>query len=114
MTTYLHQISCLFVAQDKHAEAEPLLRRSLEIREATLGLEHPVTATTLNNLAVSLEGQVRTSVVTRSVENSEGSCGRSRRKCFQVSSEELAALECCYWSKNLEISMATPILIPIP
>ena len=35
----------------RYAEAEPLYRRSLEIREKQLGPDHPDVATSLNNLA---------------------------------------------------------------
>ena len=41
---YLHD-------QGRYAEAEPLCRRALEIREKALGPEHPATALSLNNLA---------------------------------------------------------------
>ena len=35
----------------RYAEAEPLFRRSLAIREKQLGADHPHVATSLNNLA---------------------------------------------------------------
>jgi len=35
----------------RYVEAEPLLKRALEIREKTMGKDHPDTATSLNNLA---------------------------------------------------------------
>ena len=35
----------------RYAEAEPLYRRSLEVREKQLGRDHPDVATSLNNLA---------------------------------------------------------------
>ena len=35
----------------RYAEAEPLYRRGLKIREAKLGADHPDTADSLNNLA---------------------------------------------------------------
>ncbi len=37
--------------QGHYAEAEPLYKRSLAIREKALGPEHPAVATSLNNLA---------------------------------------------------------------
>ncbi|ACF13774.1 TPR repeat-containing protein [Chloroherpeton thalassium ATCC 35110] len=40
-----------------YAEAEPLLRRALEIREKQLGEEHPLVATSLNNLGLLLQAQ---------------------------------------------------------
>ena len=39
-------------AQENYAEAEPLYRRALAIREKTLGPDHPDTAASLNNLAL--------------------------------------------------------------
>ena len=45
-------MASLYMAQGKYKEAEPLLKRALEINENALGPEHPDTATSLNNLAV--------------------------------------------------------------
>ncbi len=44
----------LYEAQGKYAEAEPLYKRSLAIREKTLGSEHPQVATSLENYAALL------------------------------------------------------------
>ena len=41
----------LYQAMGQHAKAEPLYQRSLEIREAKLGKDHPDVADSLNNLA---------------------------------------------------------------
>ena len=41
----------LYHAQGKYAEAEPLYRRALAIREKALGPEHPDVAKTLENYA---------------------------------------------------------------
>ena len=41
----------LYHAMGRYAEAEPLYRRSLEIREKQLGRDHPDVAQSLNNLA---------------------------------------------------------------
>ena len=38
------------------AGAEPLYRQALEVRERTLGSEHPATLTSVNNLAYLLQG----------------------------------------------------------
>ncbi|CAN0560911.1 unnamed protein product, partial [Laminaria digitata] len=46
-------------AQGNYAEAGPLYKRTLAIYEKALGPEHPSVATSLNNLAVLLENQVR-------------------------------------------------------
>ena len=43
----------LYKAQGRYGEAEPLLVRSLQICEQQLGPDHPNTAASLNNLAVS-------------------------------------------------------------
>jgi len=39
------------------SEAEPLYRKALDIRERVLGTDHPVTATSYNNLASNLDDQ---------------------------------------------------------
>ena len=44
----------LYQAQGKYAEAEPLYKRSLAIREKALGPEHPDVATSLENYAALL------------------------------------------------------------
>ncbi len=38
------------ITQDKHAQAEPLFKRALAIREKTLGPNHPHVATVLKNM----------------------------------------------------------------
>ena len=43
----------------RHAEAEPLWQRALEIQEQQLGQDHPNTATSLNNLALLYRAQGR-------------------------------------------------------
>lgn len=49
---YLNQAGEAWYSAGKYSEAEPLLQRSLAIREKALGEEHPDVATSLNNLAV--------------------------------------------------------------
>ena len=44
-------LAALYQAQGRYAEAEPLFRRSLAIREKALGPEHPHVAASLHNLA---------------------------------------------------------------
>ena len=46
-----------YVAEGSFDIAEPLLLRALVITEETVGLEHPSTATMLNNLASLYEKQ---------------------------------------------------------
>lgn len=48
----------LLVAQGKFAEAEPIFKQSLAIREKVLGPEHPDVATTLNHLGHLLTMEV--------------------------------------------------------
>ena len=50
VATSLNDLATLYQAQGKYAEAEPLHKRALAIREKALGLEHPNLATSLNNL----------------------------------------------------------------
>ena len=45
------------MAQGKYAEAEPLFKRALAIREKALGKDHPDVATSLNNLALLYDSQ---------------------------------------------------------
>jgi len=47
----LNSLGGLYYIQGRDAEAEPLLQRSLAIREQALGPEHPDVAQSLNNLA---------------------------------------------------------------
>ena len=49
--TCLFWIAELYYQQGRYAEAEPLYVRSLSIREQQLGRDHPLVATSLNNLA---------------------------------------------------------------
>ncbi len=44
----------LYQAQGRYAEAEPLVKRALAIREKTLGVEHPEVAQSLENYAALL------------------------------------------------------------
>ncbi|MBT6561325.1 MAG: tetratricopeptide repeat protein, partial [Candidatus Scalindua sp.] len=49
--TTLNNLALLYSTQGKYEEAEPLYKRSLEIKEKSFGPDHPDVATTLNNLA---------------------------------------------------------------
>ncbi len=51
LATSLNELGLVYSAQDKYAEAEPLFRRALAIREKALGPDHADVARTLNNLA---------------------------------------------------------------
>ena len=58
MTT-ANNLAVLLRATSRLAEAEPLYRRALAIREKSLGPEHPDVAVGLNNLAVLLRATNR-------------------------------------------------------
>ena len=51
MATALHNLAKLYAARNKYAEAEPLHRRAVAIREKVFGPEHQDVARSLNNLA---------------------------------------------------------------
>jgi tetratricopeptide (TPR) repeat protein len=51
VTKSLNNLAVLYRAQGQYAQAEPLLKRSLAIREKALGPDHPDVAISLNNLA---------------------------------------------------------------
>lgn len=53
----LSNLASLYNEQGWHTEAEPLYQRVVQHRERTLGLEHPSTAISLNNLASVLQAQ---------------------------------------------------------
>jgi tetratricopeptide (TPR) repeat protein len=59
LATSLNNLAGLYKSQGRYAEAEPLLERSLSIREQQLGPEHPDVATSLNNLALLYKSQGR-------------------------------------------------------
>ena len=59
LATSLNNMAQLYGAQGRYAEAEPLHRRSLAIREKTLGPDHPDVGTSLNNLAELYRAQGR-------------------------------------------------------
>ena len=54
VATSLNNLAALYKAQGRYAEAEPLYRRSLAIKEKALGPEHPSVATILANYAALL------------------------------------------------------------
>ena len=47
----LNNLAALYVDQGRYADAEPLYKRALAIREKALGPDHPNVASSLNNLA---------------------------------------------------------------
>jgi len=57
LATTLNHLALFYDAQGKYAEAEPLYKRALAIREKILGPEHPRLAITLNNLALFYRAQ---------------------------------------------------------
>ena len=58
----------LSIAQGNYADAEPLYRRSLDIREKVLGPDHRDVAFSLDGLAALLDSQVITSFVNKFTE----------------------------------------------
>ena len=54
LATSLNDLAVLYHAQGKYAEAEPLHKRALAIREKALGPEHSDVATSLENYAALL------------------------------------------------------------
>jgi hypothetical protein len=52
LNSSLNNLATLYYEQGQYAQAEPLHRRALAIREKALGPDHPDVATTLNNLCL--------------------------------------------------------------
>ena len=59
VATSLNNLAVLYDDQGRYADAEPLYKRSLAIREKALGPDHPDVATSLNNLAELYDDQGR-------------------------------------------------------
>jgi len=59
VATALNNLAWLLKATNRLAEAEPLMRRALEIEEQSFGSDHPKVAIPLNNLAQLLQGTNR-------------------------------------------------------
>ena len=57
--TSLNNLAVLYSDQGRYADAEPLYKRALAIREKALGPDHPDVATSLNNLAALYNDQGR-------------------------------------------------------
>ena len=55
----LNNLAALYADQGRYADAEPLYKRALAIREKALGPDHPDVATSLNNLAELYRDQGR-------------------------------------------------------
>ena len=52
VATALNNLAGLYQVQSRYGDAEPLFKRTLNIREKALGPDHPDVGTSLNNLAV--------------------------------------------------------------
>jgi len=76
-----NQAGVLLLAKARYAEAEPLMRRALEIDEASFGNEHPKVAIGLNNLARLLHDTNRLAeaepLMRRALEIDEASFGKN-------------------------------------
>ncbi len=79
LTWLLNQSSLLLQTKSLHAQAEPLMRRALQIDEASYGPEHPNVAIRLNNLAQLLQATNRLAeaepLMRRALEIDEASFG---------------------------------------
>jgi tetratricopeptide (TPR) repeat protein len=80
LATSLNSLGELYRAQGQHVEAEPLLKRALELREEILDSDDPHLAQSLNNLAALYAAQGRFAeaepLCHRAVEVEEDSLGR--------------------------------------
>ena len=59
MASTLNNLAALYQRQERFADAEPLFKRALAIRERSLGPSHPDLAQSLNNMATHYEKQGR-------------------------------------------------------
>ena len=57
VATVLNNLGQVAKVQGRYAKAEPLIKRSLAIREKVLGPDHPDVARSLNNLAELYDGR---------------------------------------------------------
>jgi tetratricopeptide (TPR) repeat protein len=55
----LNNLAALYQRQERYADAEPLFKRALAIREKSLPRDHPDLGQSLNNLATLYEKQDR-------------------------------------------------------
>ena len=75
----MNNLALLLQATNRKGEAEPLMRRALEIDEASFGGDHPTVAVRLNNLALLLQATNRKGeaelLMRRALEINEASFG---------------------------------------
>ncbi len=64
LATTLNNLGVIYDTQGKHAEAEPLYKRALAIREKALGPEHPDVASVLESYAALLRKTKRSGEAT--------------------------------------------------
>ena len=57
VATFLNNLAGLYQAQGRYADAEPLYKRALAMREAALGPDHPDVARALSNLGLLYKKQ---------------------------------------------------------
>ena len=81
MAIGLNNLAELLRETNRHAEAEPIYRRALEIWEKSLGADHPDVAQSLNNLALLLQATNRLPeaepLIRRALKIDETSLGRT-------------------------------------
>ena len=78
----LNNLAVLYDDQGRYADAEPLYKRSLAIREKALGPDHPDVAQSLNNLA----GSIRSKAAMPTPSRSTSARWRSRKSARSRSS----------------------------
>ena len=76
----MHNLAALLIAKALYREAEPLVRRVLELNETRLGPDHPIMAVCLNNLAQLFQDTNRLSeaepLMRRALDIDEASLGK--------------------------------------
>ena len=87
MSQSLNNLAELYKSQARYAEAEPLMKRALAIKEKTLGADHPEVALCLNNLGelYRMEGRYAEAepLLVRALESREKSLGATHPSVAQ-------------------------------
>jgi tetratricopeptide (TPR) repeat protein len=82
-------LAALLLNEGKNSEAEPLLRRALDIQERTVGPNHRDTAKSLNDLAILLDREGKTEQSVSFFERAR----TSYRNVFGPQSQEALSVE---------------------
>ena len=108
MAMHLNNLGMLLRDTNRIEEAEPLMRRALEVGVAAFGEEHPIVATNLNNLAILLQDTNRleeAELLMRRVLDILAAFGRQtghEHPDFQRANENLQALQRAMGSDDLD------------